>query len=125
MPVQPDDAYWRRPAEDSSPADLTRDPPPENTRPEDSPWAGPGPTGQRAVLPGLVYQGPPPTTPPPAGWRPPHVVEPAPPRRLPEQDHSAIDDQESRARTLTVGLAIVASAVVLIVLCALCGRALF
>jgi hypothetical protein len=74
---------------------------------------------------GYAYQGPPPMTPPPAGWRPPHIVQPVPPRNLPRQDHGAIDEQEARARTLTQGMAMVAGAILLIVLCALCGRALF
>jgi hypothetical protein len=64
-------------------------------------------------------------TPPPYAWQPAHVVEPAPPRSLPVQDHPAIDADEARARTLTYGLAAVAGAVLLIVLCALCGRTLF
>jgi hypothetical protein len=78
-----------------------------------------------AGMPKLIYHGPPMSAPPPAGWRPPHVVEPAPPRRLPEQDHAAIDEQEARARTLSLGFAIVAGAVMVIVLCAVCGRTLF
>jgi hypothetical protein len=150
--VQPDDAYWRRPPQSTPAADpavLERPhpetPPPDSERPantgpdntgpdntgpdstrsEDSPWAGPASPGQPASLPGLIYHGPPLTTPPPAGWRLPHVVEPAPPRRLPVQDHSAIDEQEARARTLSIGFAIVAGAVILIALCAVCGRALF
>jgi hypothetical protein len=73
----------------------------------------------------VQYQGPPPMTPPPAGWRPPYVVQPLPPRDLPQQDHTAIDAEEARARSLTQGIAMIAGAVLLIVLCALCGRALF
>jgi len=44
---------------------------------------------------------------------------------LPTQDHAAIDDQEAQARSLTRGLAMVAGAIMLIVLCALCGRLMF
>jgi hypothetical protein len=78
-----------------------------------------------AGMPNLIYQGPPVWSAPPTDWRPTHVVEPALPRRLPEQNHAAIDDQEAKARTLSLGLAIVASAIMVIVLCAMCGRNLF
>jgi hypothetical protein len=71
------------------------------------------------------YEGPPRSTAPPADWRPPQVYQPAPPRRLPDQDHAAIDDDEARARTLTRGLAMVAGALLLVVACSLCGRILF
>lgn len=64
-------------------------------------------------------------SPPAGGWRPQHVVEPAPPRRLPPQDHAAIDSDEARARTLTYGIAILAGAVLVVLLCAVCGRVLF
>lgn len=83
------------------------------------------PGAQPGASPYQGYQGPPPTTPPPADWRPPHVIQPAPPRRLPDQDHAAIDEDEARARTLTRGLAMVAGALLLVVLCSLCGRTLF
>jgi hypothetical protein len=114
FPVEPDDAYWRRPAEsDPGPAQGA------------SPFATGSPPPVLPDVPKLIYQGPPVSAAPPADWRPQQVVEPVPPRQLPEQDHAAIDDRESRARTLTVGLAIVAGAVMLIVLCAVCGRSLF
>jgi hypothetical protein len=83
----------------------------------------PGPPAPRPPLSG--YEGPPPTTPPPYGWQPERIVEPAPPRRLPAQDHTAIDAAEARARTLTYGVGVVVGAILLIVLCGLCGRALF
>jgi hypothetical protein len=83
------------------------------------------PGTQPPASPYLGYQGPPATTAPPAEWRPPHVIQPAPPRRLPEQDHAAIDEDEARARTMTRGLAMVAGALLLVVLCSLCGRILF
>jgi len=73
---------------------------------DDQQWQQPGVS---AGQPG--YQGPPRTT--------------APPRRLPDQNHAAIDDDEARARTLTRGLAMVAGALLLVVACSLCGRILF
>jgi hypothetical protein len=90
---------------------------------DDARWQQPG-----GAQPGgrpQGYQGPPPTIAPPAGWSPPQVVQPAPPRSLPRQDHAAIDEDEARARTLTRGLAMVAGALLLVLLCSLCGRALF
>jgi hypothetical protein len=71
------------------------------------------------------YTGPPATLPPPPGWHPPIVVEPAPPRPLPEQNHELIDIQEQSARTLTLGVAMLAGAVMLVLVFLLCGRALF
>jgi hypothetical protein len=112
--VQPDDAYWRRPAENDFAADPARPPLPFGPPLPDLPDG-----------PKLIYNGPPVSAPPPADWRPQHVVEPTPPRRLPEQDHAAIDEREARARTVTIGLSIVAGAVMLIILCAVCGRSLF
>lgn len=99
-----DDAQWRRPTEQPAPG-----PPPQSP---EVPWR---PT----------YPGPPPTTPPPKDWRPEFVVQPAAPRQLPGQDHAALDAQERAARTLTHGIGLVAGAVLLVVLCALCARALF
>jgi len=64
-------------------------------------------------------------TPPPSGWHPPHVVEPARPRHLPVQDHARIDDAEARARSVTLGIGVVVGVLVLVVLCTMCGRALF
>jgi hypothetical protein len=56
------------------------------------------------------------------GWRPIHVVETAPPRALPEQDHAAIDAAEHAARTVTLAIG-AASLVILTVLFAiLCGQ---
>jgi hypothetical protein len=71
------------------------------------------------------YAGPPPTTAPHYAWQLPHVVEPAPPRQLPPQDHAALDLDEERARTLTFGVAAVVAAILVIVLCTLCSRVLF
>lgn len=71
------------------------------------------------------YQGPPRMTPPPFGWRPQVIVEVPPPRRLPSQDHAAIDDEEARARTVTYGIAAIAAALILVLLCAVAGRLVF
>jgi hypothetical protein len=51
------------------------------------------------------------------------VVAPPDPRHLPTQDHARIDDAEARARTLTNGVGILAGAIFVIALCALCARA--
>jgi hypothetical protein len=64
-------------------------------------------------------------TPPPSGWRPPHLVRPAEPRRLPAQNHARIDDEEARARTVTLGIGIVVAAIFLATMCTLCARVLF
>lgn len=112
--MEPDEAYWRRPSDGGSgpvPASPT----------EPSGWSRPG----SAEHPGITYQGPPVSSAPPSGWRPEQVVEPLPPRRLPAQDHGAIDEDEAKARTLTRGLGLLVGAVLLILLCALCGRVLF
>ena len=62
---------------------------------------------------------------PPSGWRPEYLVPVPPPRRLPAQDHAALDDEEARARAVTLAMGAVAAALLLVVLCALAGRALF
>lgn len=67
----------------------------------------------------VSYQGPPPTTPPPPGWKPQVVVRPAPPRRLPAQDHAALDAAERAARRFTWVLAAIAGVIMLVVLCVL------
>jgi hypothetical protein len=59
---------------------------------------------------------------PPTGWRPENVFLPSPPRSLPPQDDVAIDQAEARAAALTRAVAIAAGAIVLIMMCALCGR---
>ncbi|HET8659589.1 MAG TPA: translation initiation factor 2 [Micromonosporaceae bacterium] len=100
-----DDAQWRRPEK----------PPEEATAPR---------TGV-PVPPEPGYQGPPPTDPPPTGWRPPLVVQPPPPRPLPRQDHQSLDAEERSARTLTLGVGMVAAAVLVVLLCAFCARTLF
>ena len=107
--TNPDDAFWRRPA--------AAEPDREATPPAAPPVGQAGQTGSG-------YAGPPASTPPPPGWRPQFVVQPAPPRQLPAQDHADLDAQERSARTLTYGIGLVAGAILLIVLCAICGRAL-
>jgi hypothetical protein len=105
-------------------------------RGNDSPWRRPPEGGGWPARPDLgtsapqpgpdqPYWGPPPMLPPPASWHPPIVVEPAPPRPLPEQDHDLIDVQEQSARTLTIGVAMLAGAIMLVLVFLLCGRALF
>jgi len=71
------------------------------------------------------YTGPPPTNPPPAGWRPPIVAQPAPPRELPGQDHARIDAEEQAAHTLTKGIGLVVGAILLVLLFLFCARWLF
>lgn len=107
-PTGDPDAFWRRPADDTPPA--------AGTEPADA-----GPAGSNT--PG--YAGPPPTAPPVPGWRPPVEVRPAPPRELPPQDHTAMDHEERSARTVTYGIGMVAGAILLIVVCALCSRFVF
>jgi hypothetical protein len=118
--VQPDDLYWRGQDEVGAPAASGQWLGPEHVGPEYV-----GAQYVEAQYVGAQYVGPPPTAAPPSAWRPEHIVEPAAPRRLPAQDHAVIDADEARARTLTYGIGIVTGAVLLILLCALCGRALF
>ena len=73
---------------------------------------------------GPEYSGPPPNTRPPRGWQVPQVVTPAPPRELPRQDHRALDAEESRARTLTHGVGILAGALMFVVLIVILVRGL-
>jgi hypothetical protein len=83
----------------------------------------PGGTGQGRAAGG--YAGPPPTTPPPAGWRPPVHVQVPPPRRLPPQDMTAMDNAEQQSQRLTYGVGAVAGIVLVILICLLCSRVLF
>jgi hypothetical protein len=53
------------------------------------------------------------------------VVEPPPPRRLPPQDHLAIDRDEAGARVFTRGVGLVVAAVLVIFSCLLCGQRMF
>jgi hypothetical protein len=52
-------------------------------------------------------------------------MQPPAPRELPRQDASGIDEQERSARTLTYGIGMIAAAVLVVVVCLLCSRALF
>ena len=99
-------------------------------QPDDEQWRRPEPSG--SSYPGVPtssgrprYAGPPISAPPPTGWRPTHIVEPSPPRRLPEQDHTGIDAEEARARTFTNTVGIAGGLVLIVVLIVLCGRVLF
>jgi len=102
-----DDAFWRRPS----------GPPPSEVASQ--------PSGPPADQPRVPYAGPPRTAPPPAGWRPPTVVEPEPPRQLPAQDGPRIDRAEAAAATLTKGMGLLAGAVMVVLLLVLCGRWVF
>jgi hypothetical protein len=114
-PEQPtgDDTFWRRPEGDT--VDDAHRSPPDLTGP------GSGPTGPVPT----AYAGPPRTYPPPHGWQPPRLVQPPPPRALPPQDPHLIDRTEQAAKTVTTGIGLVASAVLIVLLLVLCGRWLF
>lgn len=150
-----DDSVWRRPAPQPGagpgpgPGRGTGpDPEPDKgTDPDPDPGPGTGtgtghdnatgdagkagangedlPPPGRPVHPTTGYAGPPPTVVPPRGWRPPAVVAPHSPRELPYQDYDAIDAAEGRARTRTYGVGLVAGAIILIMLCVVCGRWFF
>ncbi|MEV0649702.1 translation initiation factor 2 [Phytomonospora sp. NPDC050363] len=98
------DAVWRRPAEGGDAGNMEVVVPP----------AAPSPR----------YDGPPRATPPPRGWRVPVVVNAAPPRTMPAQDHAAADAAERSARTFSVGLGILFGAVMLILLLVVIVRAI-
>lgn len=53
------------------------------------------------------------------------MVAPHPPRELPWQDLEKVEAAEREARTVTYGIGLVAGAIMLIMLCVLCGRWLF
>jgi hypothetical protein len=104
--VGSEDEQWRRPT--AFPEGATSDrPPAEPPRRADG------------------YEGPPRSAPRPPDWRPPHVLQPAPPRQLPPQSHDRLDADEGRARTFTLGVGMITAAVLLIVVIVLCTRALF
>lgn len=56
------------------------------------------------------YDGPPASVPPPPGWRVELVAVPSEPRRMPRQDHGAIDAAEQRAKLVTHWTALLAVA---------------
>lgn len=64
----------------------------------------------------VEYDGPPVNVTPPPGWRVPAVALPGEPRRLPPQDHPAIDAAEQRARLVTQWLTLIAVALMFTVL---------
>ncbi|MEV6298074.1 translation initiation factor 2 [Actinoplanes sp. NPDC051861] len=101
-----DDAFWQRP--DPSAESLGRPPRGEPAAPE--------PPG---------YAGPPHSEPPIAGWRPPTIAHPPPPRSMPAQDIDALDEAEGSARTVTYGVGLMAGAVALVLMCLLCARIVF
>ena len=102
-----DDLQWRRP-----PAGVG--------------GPAPGTTPPSADVPTQpAYTGPPRNVAPPPDWRPRLLIQPQPPRELPAQDLAALDAQEQEARTITLGVGMVAGAVLLVVLLILCGRVLF
>ena len=72
----------------------------------------------------MSYPGPPMSVPPPPDWRPPTVVQPAPPRRLPAQDHAALDAAERAAGRVTLAVSGVAGAIALLLVVALLSRLL-
>ncbi|SCF37768.1 hypothetical protein GA0074695_6305 [Micromonospora viridifaciens] len=49
-------------------------------------------------------------------------VQPAPPRQLPPQDMTAMDQAEQQAQRLTYGIGAVAGVVLVILMCLLCSR---
>ena len=102
---EPGEGFWRRPAE------APIEPPAAPV------FAGPDPVAS--------YAGPPPATAPPPGWRPPVVIQPLPPRRLPGQDLAGIEAEEHTARRVTYGVGLVAGAVLLAVVFLLCSRVVF
>jgi len=53
------------------------------------------------------------------------VMQPAPPRVLPQQDEERLDREEQAATILTKGVGIFAGAVIVVLLLILCGRILF
>lgn len=53
------------------------------------------------------------------------MVQPPAPRQLPAQDITGLEEAERSARTLTYGVGMIAGAVLLVVMCLLCSRALF
>jgi hypothetical protein len=130
---------WRRPDPDSPHAEAAQRPEPAAPAPRrlgddgrPNPWRRPEPSGEPPVGPPAVpppaappYGGPPRSQPPPHGWRPPYVIRAGDPRELPAQDAAGLDRAERGARTLTLGIGMIAGAVTLIVTCLLCSRLLF
>jgi hypothetical protein len=99
------DEYWRRPSADTP----SLAPPPA---PVVQPASG-------------SYSGAPRNVPPPHGWRPPTVIQPAPPRVLPKQDLERLDREEQAATILTKGIGIFVGAVLVALLLIFCGGLIF
>ncbi len=96
-----DDPFWRRP-----PGGMPERPAPSSAgAPAEQPYAGP----PRSLMP-------------PPHWRPPVVVPVSPPRDMPVQDHLRLDAEEQATRTVSHGIGLVAGAVVLLLLVAVCAR---
>ncbi|TCB99705.1 hypothetical protein E0H26_03885 [Micromonospora zingiberis] len=112
------DEPWRRP--DTGDGATSGDPAQRHPAP-----GGGGPGQPPAAGASDGYPGPPPTIAPPAGWRPPVHLQALPPRQLPAQDMAALDAREQRAQRLTWGVGAVAGAVLMVLVCLLCTRALF
>ncbi|MET8552527.1 hypothetical protein [Micromonospora zamorensis] len=145
----PDD-YWRRPGTGADavanhppaapPSGHTSPPPsgpaspppgghtsPPPSGPASPPPGGhtsPPPSGQASPAPS-GYAGPPPSVPPPSGWRPPVHLQPAPPRRLPQQDMADLDAAEQRSQRVTYGFGAAAGVVLVVLVCLLCSRVIF
>jgi hypothetical protein len=91
-------------------------------RPAGSTEQQPAPVAEPVSAP---YTGAPRSLPPPHGWRPPLVIQPAPPRALPPQDHERLDREDQAATILTKGIGLFAGAVIVTLLMLFCGRILF
>jgi len=97
---------------------------------DDDFWRRPAPGAEGQPVPATEpvsapYTGAPRSTPPPHGWRPPLVIQPAPPRKLPEQDLERLDREEQAATILTKGIGMFAGAVIIALLLIFCGRLIF
>jgi hypothetical protein len=53
------------------------------------------------------------------------VMQPAPPRTLPEQDLERLDREEQAATILTKGIGLFAGAIIVALLLVFCGRVIF
>jgi hypothetical protein len=85
----------------------------------------PEPAGEAPAAPSPSYAGPPRSAPTRPDWRPPTVIAVPHARALPGQDDDKIDQTEAEARTITIGVGMVAGAIALILLAVICGRVIF
>jgi beta-lactam-binding protein with PASTA domain len=107
---------------------VTQPPSPYSSQGSDEQiWARPSADGGRGapVPPTVPYTGPPKAPPAPPGWKPPTLIQVPAAHTLPEQDDTALDQQERAARTITNGVGMIAGAIALLVLIVVCGRVLF